>query len=187
VKERRSARVGTVSGLALLAGGTAVAAVAGGAHSIFATALLGMLAVGMGHALLDETRRQARRQTIGGWARQDTVNTALLAAWASGALLTTVLAVAPVHVRVVGLVLALGYAVICGYFVVERCRTIAGTATIIGGTGSVPAGAGTAGKSTQSSPIASGPSTAMPSTGSPSATVTAKTEVMPDGYGVSSK
>src|SRR3982750_2340886 len=95
VGERRAARVGTVSGLALLAGGTAVAAVAGGAHSIFATILLSMLAVGMGHALLTEIQRQARRQSIGGWARQDTVNTVLLASWAGGALIGTLLAVAP--------------------------------------------------------------------------------------------
>lgn len=187
MEERRKARVGTVSGLALLAGGTAVAAVAGGSHSIFATLLLGMLAVGMGHALLDETRRQARRLSVGGWAAQDTVNTALLAAWAAGALIATVLVVAPMQVRIVGLALTLGYAVVCGYFVVERCRTIAGTATIIGGTGTVPAGAATSGNATQTSPTASGPSSATPSTGSPSATVTEKTEVIPDGYGVSNR
>ncbi|WP_306214774.1 hypothetical protein [Actinoplanes sp. RD1] len=117
--------MGTVSGLALLAGGTAVAAVAGGAHSVFATVLLGMLTVGMSHALLTEIRRQARRRNVDGWARQDTVNTALLASWSSGALIATLLAVAPASVRAVGLMLALGYAVSCAYFVVERCRTIA--------------------------------------------------------------
>lgn len=124
VEERRKARVGTVSGLALLAGGTAVAAVAGGAHSVFATLLLGMLAVGMGHALLDEIRRQARRRTLGGWAVQDTINTALLACWAVGALTATVLAVAPATVRAVGALLTLGYAVSCAYFVRERRRAI---------------------------------------------------------------
>jgi hypothetical protein len=178
--------VGTVSGLALLAGGTAVAAVAGGGHSIFATVLLGMLAAGLGHALVDETRRQARRRSAGGWATQDTINTALLAAWAVGALTGTLLAVAP-GLRAVELGLALAYAMLCSYFVVERCRTIAGTATIIGGTGTVPAGAATSGNAIQSSPTASGPSTATPSTGSPSATVTANTEVIPDGYGMSSR
>jgi hypothetical protein len=124
VKERRSARVGTVSGLALLAGGTAVAAVAGGAHSVFATVLLGMLAVGMGHALLTELQRQARRRNVDGWAPQDTVNTVLLASWAGGALSATLLAVAPTTVRAVGLLLTLGYALSCAYFVAERYRTI---------------------------------------------------------------
>ena len=124
MEERRVARIGTVSGLALLAGGTAIAAVAGGAHSIFATTLLGMLAVGMGHALLDEIRRQARRRSVTGWAAQDTVNTVLLASWATGALSATVLAVAPPTVRAVGLLLSLGYALSCAYFVVERRRTI---------------------------------------------------------------
>jgi hypothetical protein len=118
--------VGTVSGLALLAGGTAVAAVAGGAHSVFATVLLGMLTVGMSHALLTEVRRQARRRTIDGWAAQDTVNTVLLASWSGGALIATLLAVAPASVRAVGLLLTLGYAVSCVYFVAERRRAIAG-------------------------------------------------------------
>jgi hypothetical protein len=124
VEERRAGRIGTVSGLALLAGGTAIAAVAGGAHSIFATILLGMLAVGMGHALLDEIRRQARRRSATGWARHDTANTVLLASWAAGALTATVLTVAPTSVRAVGLALSLGYALSCAYFVVERRRTI---------------------------------------------------------------
>ncbi|MFG1607129.1 hypothetical protein [Actinoplanes sp. NPDC049265] len=123
MEERRSARVGTVSGLALLAGGTAIAAVAGGAHSIFATILLGMLAVGMGHALMEEIRRQARR-SMTGWAAHDTVNAVLLASWAAGALITTVLAVHPATVRAVGLLLSLGYALSCAYFVVERRRTV---------------------------------------------------------------
>jgi hypothetical protein len=125
VRERRSARIGTVSGLALLVGGTAVAAVAGGAHSIFATLLLGLLAVGMGHALLDEIRRQARRESPGGWANHDTINAALLATWAIGALIATVLAVHPTTVRAVGLTLSLAYAVSCAHFVLERRRAIA--------------------------------------------------------------
>jgi hypothetical protein len=119
--------VGTVSGLALLAGGTAVAAVAGGAHSISATLLLGILAAGMAHALLDEIRRQARRRSVRGWVAQDTVNAVLLAGWAAGALVVTVLLRGPAPVRAVGLGLALGYAVSCAYFVVERRRTISAT------------------------------------------------------------
>ncbi len=125
MKERRSARVGTVSGLALLAGGTAFAAVAGGTHSFFATVLLGMLTVGMSHALLTELKRQARRRNTDGWAAQDTVNTVLLASWAGGALVAALLAVAPAAVRAVALALTLGYAVSCAYFVAERWRTIA--------------------------------------------------------------
>ena len=124
MKERRSARSGAVSGLALLAGGTALAAVAGGTHSVSATVLLSMLTVGMGHALLTEIKRQARRQTVGGWAAQDTVNTALLASWAGGALIATALAVAPTTVRAVGGLLTFGYAVSCVYFVRERRRAI---------------------------------------------------------------
>jgi hypothetical protein len=130
VEERRGARIGTVSGLALLLGGTAMAAVAGGAHSIFATILLGMLAVGMGHALLEEIRRQAGRRSPGGWAVQDTINTVLLACWSAGSLITTVLALRPPPVRAVGLALSLGYAVSCGYFVVRRRRTIAATPAV---------------------------------------------------------
>ena len=127
MEERRSARIGTVSGLALLAGGTAVAAVAGGAHSIFATVLLGLLTLGMGHALLVEIRRQAHRRTPGGWCRADTVNMALLACWAEAALVLTIEA-GPVVLRLVGAALAAGYAASCGYFVTERRRSIAARA-----------------------------------------------------------
>jgi hypothetical protein len=126
VSERRSARIGTVSGLALLAGGTAVAAVAGGAHSAFATLLLGLLAIGMGHSLLVEIRRQARRWSPGGWARADTVNAVLLACWAEAAMVLTILGAGATSVRVVGGVLSAAYAGSCGYFVTERRRTIAG-------------------------------------------------------------
>ena len=124
VEERRSARVGTVSGLALLAGGTAVAAVAGGTHSVFATILLCLLATGMAHALLTEIRRQARRRTVGGWAVLDTINTVLLGSWAVGALTMTVLPGAPAPVRTVGVLLTFGYALGCAYFVRERRRAI---------------------------------------------------------------
>jgi hypothetical protein len=50
-EERRGGHIGTISGLALLVGCTAPAAVAGGHHSIFATLLLGLLATGLGHSL----------------------------------------------------------------------------------------------------------------------------------------
>lgn len=125
MEERRGARIGTVSGLALLAGGTAVAAVAGGAHSVFATILLGLLAIGMGHSLMVEIRRQARRRTPGGWARQDTINAVLLACWAEAALIMTIVEAGPAPVRAVGLALTTGYAGGCGYFVTERRRAIA--------------------------------------------------------------
>jgi hypothetical protein len=123
VKERRGARIGTVSGLALLAGGTAVAAVAGGAHSIFATVLLGLLALGMGHALLVEIRRQARRRSAR-WTRQDTINAVLLACWAEASMITTILRPEPAF-RTVGLTLTIAYAASCGYFVTARRRAIA--------------------------------------------------------------
>jgi hypothetical protein len=121
--ERREARIGTVSGLALLAGGTAVAAVAGGAHSVFATLLLGLLALLMGHSLLVEIQRQARRLTPG-WARPDTINAVLLAAWAETALISTILIPGSISLRAVGLTLSLGYAGGCGYFVTERRRAL---------------------------------------------------------------
>ncbi|BCJ53221.1 hypothetical protein Asp14428_46960 [Actinoplanes sp. NBRC 14428] len=125
MRERRVARIGTVSGLALLTGGTAIAAVAGGAHSVFATIMLGMLAAGLGHALLTEIQRQARRAT-GRWARADTINTVLLSAWTAGAL---TVAIAPFRLRAVGLLLFLAYALSTAHFVVERRRAIAGTPT----------------------------------------------------------
>lgn len=124
VEERRSARVGTVSGLALLAGGTAVASAAGDTHSIFATVLLATLALGMGHALLDEIRRQARRRSASGWVTHDTINAVLLACWAVGALITSLLTVAPAPVRFLGGGLFVAYALCCAHFVVERRRTV---------------------------------------------------------------
>lgn len=122
VRERRSARVGTVSGLALLTGGTAVAAVTHGASSIFPTIMLGLLAAGLGHALATEIQRQASRGTAG-WAAQDTINTALLAAWTAGAMIMTILPATPLPVRAVGLLLSFGYALSSAYFVTERHRT----------------------------------------------------------------
>jgi hypothetical protein len=124
VEERRKARVGTVGGLALLTGGTAVAAVAGEARSIFATAALGLLALGMGHALMDEIRRQATRGPADGWVTHDTANTLLLSSWAAAALGATVLYPGSVRLRAVCLGLTIGYAAICAYFVLLRRRTV---------------------------------------------------------------
>ncbi|MEU4422908.1 hypothetical protein AB0F81_19950 [Actinoplanes sp. NPDC024001] len=126
MEERRRARVGTVSGLALLTGATALVAVAGGHRSIFATLLLGLLAAGMAHALVVEIQRQARRRSPGGWGRHDTVNTALLACWAVSA--TALVPVAALPLRILGLLLAVGYAACCAYFVVERRRSVAAPA-----------------------------------------------------------
>ena len=125
MEERRSARIGTVSGLALLTGGTAITATAGGAHSVFATFLLCLLTLGMCHSLYVEIRRQARRRTPGGWSRHDTINAVLLAGWAVIAAIGTIQVSGPAQVWVVGLSLCLGYASSCGYFVMERRRTIA--------------------------------------------------------------
>lgn len=127
MEERRTARVGTVSGLALLAGGTAVAAVTEGAHAPFATMLLGLLTLCLGHSLIVEIRRQAGRRSTGGWARHDTINAVLLGLWAEAALISTIVVARPTSVRAVGLTLALGYAGACGYFVTERRRAIART------------------------------------------------------------
>jgi hypothetical protein len=144
VEERRKARVGTVGGLALLTGGTAVAAVAGGAHSVFATITLGLLAVGMGHALMDEIRRQATRGPAGGWVTHDTVNTLLLSSWAAAALGGAAFYPGSVRLRVVGLCLAFGYAAICAHFVALRRRTVGaptpstGTDTAASPTGATP-------------------------------------------------
>jgi hypothetical protein len=160
VEERRAARIGTLSGLALLAGGTALVAATGGAHSVFAAALLWLLALGMAHALLDEINRQARRRSAGGWARPDTVNAVLLGCWSAAALTVAALVPAPTSVRVVGLVLSAGYALSCGYFVVARRRTVSGSGGTAGG--SVP----TPGPSESSAP---------------------DTDVMPDGYGMTSR
>jgi hypothetical protein len=151
VEERRTARIGTVSGLALLAGATALVAATRGTHSVLAGGLLWLLALGMAHALLDEINRQARRRSAGGWTRPDTVNAVLLACWSAAALTAAALIPAPATARVVSLVLAAGYALSCAYFVVARRRTVNGSA---------------------------------PSTGSPSST---DTDVMPDGYGMSSR
>ncbi|MCU7729794.1 hypothetical protein ODJ79_39260 [Actinoplanes sp. KI2] len=122
MEERRRARIGTVSGLALLTGGTAVAAVAGGAHSIFATILLGLLAFGMTHSLHVEIRRQAHRWT--GWCRADAVNIVLLACWAAAAVVLAIEA-GPIALRLVGAALAAAYVAGCGYFIIERRRSIA--------------------------------------------------------------
>jgi hypothetical protein len=127
VKERRGGHLGTISGLALLVGSTALAAVAGGRHSIFATLLLGLLATGLGHSLYVELGRQARRR--GAWSHTDTINTGVLAA--GGALVLLFLA-GPPAVRAVGLTLSLTYAVSCGYFVTERRRALSERSRLLG-------------------------------------------------------
>ncbi|MET8150329.1 hypothetical protein ACIBSW_36710 [Actinoplanes sp. NPDC049668] len=123
MEERRSARVGTVSGLALLTGGTAVAAVTGETQTIFSSTLLGLLAVVLGHALLTEIHRQAHRRSPG-WAVQDTANSALLAVLAAVALTATVLPTITPPTRAVCLTLTIGYALSCVYFVRERRRAM---------------------------------------------------------------
>jgi hypothetical protein len=123
VKERRGGHIGTISGLALLTGATALAAVAGGRHSIFATLLLGLLSLGMGHSLFVEIRRQAHRRAS--WSRHDTVNTVILAAYGEAALLITILTGGPEPVRTVGPILSVTYAAACALFVTGRHRAIA--------------------------------------------------------------
>lgn len=125
MRDRRQARIGTVSGLALLAGATALVAVGGGHHSVFATLLLGLLAVVMSHALIVEIQRQARRMSQIVWYRTDTANTVLLGCWALLAAAITNVSVVSLPVRVLTAALAIGYAAACAYFVVERRRAIA--------------------------------------------------------------
>jgi hypothetical protein len=122
-QERRGARVGTVSGLALMTGATAMAAVGGGHHSVFATILLALLALGMAHAFTVEIRRQAHRRT-GRWGRPDVVNTVLLAGWAVCSLTVAALPFPPLPVRILGLLLTFSYATACIYFVAERRRVV---------------------------------------------------------------
>ncbi|MCY1143934.1 hypothetical protein OWR29_38555 [Actinoplanes sp. Pm04-4] len=117
--------MGTVSGLALLAGGTALAATVGGDHqSLSATLLLGGLTLGLGHSLIEEIKRQARRESAG-WTRKDTTNAVLLGLWSELALIMSILLLDTVPTRAVGLALAVAYAGACGYFVTERRRAAA--------------------------------------------------------------
>ncbi|WP_430779766.1 hypothetical protein [Actinoplanes sp. G11-F43] len=125
MRDRRQARIGTVSGLALLGGATALVAVAGGHHSIFATLLLGLLSIVMAHALVVEIQRQARRMSQIVWYRTDTINTVLLACWAMISAAATNVPALSWHVRALTAVLAVGYAAACAYFVVERRRAVA--------------------------------------------------------------
>jgi hypothetical protein len=109
-----------------MTGATALVAVSGGQHSIFAVLLLGLLAMVMAHALVVEIQRQARRRSQIRWHRTDTVNTVLLACWTLIAIVITT-PFAPLPVRAVGLLLTAGYAAATGYFVVERRRAVAVT------------------------------------------------------------
>ncbi|MFC6562458.1 hypothetical protein [Actinoplanes utahensis] len=124
MEDRRQARIGTVSGLALLAGSTALVAISGGHHSFFAVLLLGLLALVMSHALVVEIQRQARRRSQVTWYRTDTVNTVLLACWALIATVTSAMPYASLPVRALAGALAAGYAAACIYFVVERRRAV---------------------------------------------------------------
>ncbi|GAA1584531.1 hypothetical protein [Actinoplanes couchii] len=64
---------------------------------------------------------------------------------------------------------------------------MAGSTTINGGTGTPAVSIGNSGTGSQSIPSCSGPNpSSRPTRGSPSATVTANTDVIPDGYGISS-
>jgi hypothetical protein len=108
-----------------MTGATALVAVSGGQHSIFAVLLLGLLATVMAHALLVEIQRQARRRSQIRWYRTDTANTVLLACWTLIAVATATVPFASVPVRAVGLLLTIGYAAATVYFVVERRRAVA--------------------------------------------------------------
>ncbi len=102
-----------------------MAASVGGEHqSLSATLLLGVLALVLGHSLIEEIKRQARRASAG-WTRKDTTNAVLLGLWTESALAVSILLLDTVPTRAVGLALAASYAAACGYFVTERRRAIA--------------------------------------------------------------
>jgi protein-S-isoprenylcysteine O-methyltransferase Ste14 len=117
------ARIGPVVGLALLAGGTAGAAVSERGHSSWAVLTLVLLAFGVGCALVDEVRKQARRNAR--WNRTDTANAVLLGGYAAVALAATLVGVVRLPDQVVGALLAVAYAGLCGYFVWRRRRAVA--------------------------------------------------------------
>ncbi|MFC4066027.1 hypothetical protein [Actinoplanes subglobosus] len=108
-----------------MTGATALVAVSGGHHSVFAVLLLGLLALVMAHALVVEIQRQARRRSQITWYRTDTVNTVLLGCWAVIAGATTTSPFLALPVRAIGALLAAGYTAACLYFVMERRRAVA--------------------------------------------------------------
>jgi hypothetical protein len=108
-----------------------MAASVGGDHqSLSASLLLGVLALVLGHSLIEEIKRQARRAAAG-WTRKDTTNAVLLGLWTELALVVSILLLDTVPTRAVGLALAASYAAACGYFVTERRRAIATSAAPI--------------------------------------------------------
>ncbi|BEL10613.1 hypothetical protein Q0Z83_088040 [Actinoplanes sichuanensis] len=107
-----------------MAGATAMVAVSGGHHSIFAVLLLGLLALVMSHALVVEIQRQARRRSQIVWYRTDTVNTILLGCWAIIAAATATTPLLAPAIRAVSALLAAGYTAACIYFVLERRRAV---------------------------------------------------------------
>ncbi len=113
------ARVWPLIGLALLTGGVASAAVAQRGHNVFAGVTLVLLSVGVGCALADEVRNQARRAAR--WSGSDTAATLLLA---FHAVLPVAAGQAGVLHPPLGPVLCTAYAGLCGYFVWRRRRTL---------------------------------------------------------------
>ncbi|SFF67853.1 hypothetical protein SAMN05421541_117152 [Actinoplanes philippinensis] len=107
-----------------MTGATALVAVSGGHHSIFAVLLLGLLALVMAHALVVEIQRQARRRSQVVWYHTDTVNTILLGCWALIAAATTTTPFPALPVRAISALLAAGYTAACFYFVMERRRAV---------------------------------------------------------------
>ena len=122
--ETDGARVWPLIGLALLTGGVASAAVAQRGHNVFAVVTLITLSVGVGCALFDEVRSQARRHS--GWSGSDTANVLLLGLHA---LLALGAGQAGVLVFPLGTILFTAYAGLCAYYV-RRRRTASGSSPI---------------------------------------------------------
>jgi hypothetical protein len=115
--DTQDARVWPLIGLALLTGGVASAGVAQRGHNLFAVVTLVTLSVGVGCALVDKVRNQARRPAR--WAGTDTANALLLALHAA---LAVAAGQAGVLHAPLGTILSAAYAGLCGYFVWHRRR-----------------------------------------------------------------
>lgn len=122
------AKLGPVIGLALLAGGTATAAVSERGHSAVAVFTLFLLAIGVACALVDEVRRQAGR--AGGWHRTDTLGVLLLGGTGVVALAATNLVTVHWPIQALGNLLAIVYVSLSGFYAWRRRRAASTASTV---------------------------------------------------------